>query len=244
MNSTGTPMVAQPPSKPAWLEFAYAAIDAGHAVFPLQGKVPFKGFAWRDLATTDKTQIYQWGLQYLQAIGYGIALGADDLVLDLDPRNYPQGRDVGAELITKFPELRTTRAIKTAGGGYHFYLKKPSHLKVKKSQSNYPGVDFLSEGNYAVGLGSSTELGAYSALTVISQIHAAPAELLAILDPPPVAVTAGADESLLMLDTFIAECKTAAPAIQGKGGDKTTLRHRTSRARPGAATKSSARGNA
>lgn len=221
MNTTSAPLVPQPPA--SWLESAYTAIDAGYAVFLLHGKIPLKGFQWREHATRDKAELNRWSLQRPDVSSYGIALSADDLILDIDPRNFPQGRDVGAELITRFPAIRFTRAIKTAGGGYHFYLKKDPQQKVRKSQCNWQGVDFLSEGNYVVGLGSSTASGVYSMLTTASQAQAAPADLLAILEPPSEATLVGAGESLLMQEKFVAECQTAAPAIQGQFGDNTTF---------------------
>lgn len=158
MTVTSAPMVPQQPA--SWLESAYAAIDAGYSVFPLQGKFPLEGFSWTKLATKDKAQICQWGLQYPQATGYGIALGADDLVLDIDPRNFPEGRNVEQELLKAFPELLKTRVVKTPGGGYHIYLKKDPSVKIRKSQTDWPGVDFLSEGHYVVGPGSRATGGA------------------------------------------------------------------------------------
>ncbi|MBA3859104.1 MAG: hypothetical protein C0508_01225 [Cyanobacteria bacterium PR.023] len=224
MNVTVASKGGQQPITPAWLSSAYSAIDAGYAVFLLQGKVPLKGFQWREHATRDKAQIYQWSLENPAITAYGIALGAEDLVLDSDPRNFPQGRNIESELLGKYAEqFRLTQIVKTPGGGHHVYLKKDPEKRYKKNQSTYPGVDFMSDGSYVVGSGSCTASGEYRLLVASTNIQCAPDELLAVLEVQSDAIVIGTGETLAYQPQFVVECQTSAPAIQGQWGDKTTL---------------------
>lgn len=63
----------------------------------------------------------------------------------------------------------------------------------------------------------------YNLISKMDWAQIAPQGLLAILEPPTEANLVGSAESLLMLDKYIAECKVADPAIEGKFGDNTTL---------------------
>ncbi len=167
---------------------------------------------------------------YPATSSYGIALTDSDLVLDFDPRNYPEGRDMLQEFLAKFPQLDKTRVVKTPRGGVHIYFRKPAGINVKKEQAAWPGVDFLSAGHYVVGPGSMTVKGpktvdgTYELYYDMPPIEA-PAELLSSLDAPSESGTTGSDEpSLLMLHKFMAECETCQPAIEGQHGDGTTYR--------------------
>ena len=84
----------------------------------------------------------------------GWALGADDVVLDIDPRNG------GKESYTRLCEdlgIKLTPTVYTAGGGFHVYMTLPEHMigaKFKKEQEQYRGIDFLTHGRYVVVEGS------------------------------------------------------------------------------------------
>lgn len=152
------------------------------------------------------------------AVGsYGIALPANILVLDADPRNYPDGRDVLKEIIDANPGILPTRVVKTPSGGYHVYTSKPIDRPVKKHQTAYPGVDFLSKGHYVVGAGVTIFAGTYQ-LLIDEKIAQLPQAFLDSLEVPAEANTDGADETLAHQATFENECQIFEPASRGSRG--------------------------
>lgn len=156
---------------------------------------------------------------------HGTVLNADDLVLDVDPRNG------GTETIKGIWEqhaMPQTRAVSTPSGGLHLYYRKSPFIQVRVKQKLFPGVDFLSQGQFTCGPGTYTRESensseGYYKLVDDSPIAELPESLLKLLEPPPSAVTQGAEETLTYFDQYVIECKTWAPAIQGQQGDKTTL---------------------
>lgn len=160
---------------------------------------------------------------------YGIALQRDELILDVDPRNYPEGRDVLAELRAEFKVI-PTRVVRTPSGGMHIYLHNPTLKRIRKTQSRYPGIDFLSEGSFAAGPGSyqKNEVGQLKGeYKLISEgpILEAPWELVRSLEEPADGNMSGDGKySLAKLEDFRTFCQSAEPAIEGKQGDTTTYR--------------------
>lgn len=184
-----------------------------NAVFPLVpgGKTPIP----------DGWQHTQPGT-YSPIGNYGIVLREDDLIADADPRNYPPGRDVLSELMEAYP-LPYTRLVKTPRGGYHVYLKKPADLKFRKKQTRFPGIDFLTAGQYVVGPGSMTIAdaardtvdGIYE-LIIDTPAAQAPTELLAVLERYSDAIKQGTEKpTLIMSAQFKTECQIADPPISG-----------------------------
>lgn len=130
---------------------------------------------------------------------WGVCLQADDLVIDVDPRNFEA--DEFGTVVNSFSKLtldaglgdkwqRESLLVKTPSGGYHVYLKLPSgSMKPKKTDKRYPGIDFLSKGCYVVGVGSQfisaggagDQPSPYTPLTAPSVILPAPAPLLEVL---------------------------------------------------------------
>jgi predicted P-loop ATPase len=193
------------------------AVEVG-IPFPLKTnlKEPQEKLNWRVVAPG----------QYRAEGNHGLALFPSVLVLDFDPRNYPEGRDLFAEFLNRFPHLRATRIIQTPSGGYHVYLSKSVDFEVKKEQSKYPGVDHLSQKHYVCGEGTHIDYqkldgtlckGTYTVL-VHGFVLPAPLDYLNELDQPAQPQTAGADESLLNEQTFKGECEHNAPAHQGSRG--------------------------
>jgi hypothetical protein len=82
---------------------------------------------------------------------YGIALSSEYLVVDVDPRN---GGDDSEQTLLLLGLLPETKIVTTASGGRHYYYKKPEDVQVRKKMDEHPGIDFLSEGCYAIGEGS------------------------------------------------------------------------------------------
>ncbi|ADK73448.1 DNA primase [Roseobacter phage RDJL Phi 1] len=91
----------------------------------------------------------------------GVRLGAGDLVLDIDPRGFPEGetlatdnpfkrlcKDVGLN-VDEFPR------VETGSGGLHIYMSKPEDVSTRDSLNDqYPGVEFKSFGRQVVSAGS------------------------------------------------------------------------------------------
>ena len=88
---------------------------------------------------------------------FGIALDENHLVVDVDPRNGGTEsfkklcKDCGYDL----EMLATVKVLSgREDGGMHLYFLKPIKNKISKKLDDYPGVDFLSKGQYVVGVGS------------------------------------------------------------------------------------------
>ncbi len=161
--------------------------------------------------------------QYPPTPNYGIALTEGDLVLDFDPRNYPEGRNMLEEFLKEF-QLPSTRVVRSPRGGLHIYFTKRASYKVRKAQPRWPGVDFLSAGAYVVGPGSQTPDGVYK---LIYDLGAAelPVEILATLEKPAEPSGEGLSEAtLLSLEQFVNECERWHPAVEGQRGDETTYK--------------------
>lgn len=158
------------------------------------------------------------------AVGnYGIALRPTDLILDFDPRNYPPGRSMHDEFFKAYPSI-CTRIVKTPRGGLHVYLRKSPELRLKKKQKDWPGVDFLSDGHYVCGPGTSTVAGkdrgtgTYELLGT-APICDVPKDFLAGLEQQTdQAASQGSEETLSCEQHFKSLCETAEPATRGSRG--------------------------
>ncbi|MCQ8186431.1 bifunctional DNA primase/polymerase [Parvularcula maris] len=90
----------------------------------------------------------------------GVRLTATDLVVDIDPRNFPEGRDILAELRerlgTDLLDADEFPFVRTGSGGFHVYLRKPADLRVAANLNRHglPGIDLKTEGGYVVAAGS------------------------------------------------------------------------------------------
>ena len=91
----------------------------------------------------------------------GVRLKADQLVLDVDPRGFPDGED----LTTDNPFRRLCAdvgldadkypRVETGGGGLHIYMTKPADVSTRDSMNDqYPGLEFKSVGRQVVAAGS------------------------------------------------------------------------------------------
>lgn len=154
---------------------------------------------------------------------YAIALAASALVIDADPRNYPEGRDVLGELLTAYKTLTKTFIVRTPRGGYHLYLTKPEGLNLRKHQSQFPGIDFLSAGQYVCGPGHRTIETKNSAAGVYeiwqdAPIQPAPEELLAVLETADFAVAATSEITFLYAPKFETECSIEPHSVKGNRG--------------------------
>ena len=132
-------------SSNAMLDFARLFIKAGYGITPLNGKTPILT-NWvncpMDLST----------LNLSSGQNYGVVLTENDLVIDIDPRRFPDGRDIFKEFCAHFGvESLNSFTVRTGGGGLHIYLKKPKEVKIKGSLREFPGIEFKTKGQQVVG---------------------------------------------------------------------------------------------
>jgi len=121
-----------------------------------RGKSPVHG-NW-----TKKTYKSKDQLTHMEAgDNVGVRLTQGDLVLDVDPRGFPEGEDlttdnpfrrlcadVGLD-VDRYPR------VETGSGGLHVYMSKPEDVSTRDSlNDDYPGVEFKSFGRQVVSAGS------------------------------------------------------------------------------------------
>lgn len=137
----------------------------------------------------------------------GVRLTEQDLVVDVDPRNFPDGET----LETDNPFRRLCRdagldpdsfpTVITGSGGLHIYMRKPADVSLVDSRADYPGVEFKSRGRQVVAAGSvhpdtkgTYEWDALSLPLDPSGAPDAPVRLLAIAHRPVAAAPTGGGE--------------------------------------------------
>ena len=92
----------------------------------------------------------------------GVRLKPFDLVLDVDPRAFPDGQTL-ASPINPFvelvlwtgmdPDLYST--VETGSGGLHIYMAKPEDVSTRDSLNDqFPGIEFKTVGRQVVATGS------------------------------------------------------------------------------------------
>lgn len=91
-------------------------------------------------------------------LNLGVRLPADVVVVDVDPRNFPAGRDSLAELAAAFGLDLTSAPHVLTGNlshpGHHFYFHKPAGAVLLDSVDGFAGVEFKSLGRQVVAAGS------------------------------------------------------------------------------------------
>lgn len=91
-------------------------------------------------------------------LNLGVRLPADVVVVDVDPRNFPAGRDSLAEMASAF-DLPLASAPHVLTGnlshpGHHFYFRKPAGAVLLESVDGFEGVELKSLGRQVVAAGS------------------------------------------------------------------------------------------
>lgn len=200
-------------------------VDNGYTLTPLKGKIPII----KDWVKTE----YDPFLSPDEIKGnYGVVLQDDDVIVDVDPRNFPEGKNPLADLIaeTGGKKAYVTFTVKTGGGGFHFYFKKPKDLKIRGGLKGYPGIEFKTKGQQIVGAGclhpESQKL--YELLRNPFAPINAPQKLLDLiiredieLETKNEPVFTDSEQNSLRYIKFLQSCP---PAIEGEGGDVQTFK--------------------
>jgi hypothetical protein len=84
----------------------------------------------------------------------GVRLRDDMLVIDVDPRNFPAGANT-FEALMRHVNVSASNwpIVNTGGGGWHYYLRKPTDVEVVNSLPDFPGVEFKSVGRQVLAAG-------------------------------------------------------------------------------------------
>ncbi len=140
-----------------------AYIDSGLQLIPLhiwnavdrkgrdRGKTPRDG-AWQ-AKDYDSAGVIE--LCAKAGINAGVRLPPTIMVLDVDPRNFPAGRDSLAELVADMKlDLSVAPHVITGSGGHHYYFTKPADADLMDSLETYQGIEFKSAGRQVVSAGS------------------------------------------------------------------------------------------
>lgn len=211
-------------SKAYWIE---TMARLNFRLVPLKGKIP--PAAWQKVSfnmNPDPKKFPQ---------NYGVVLDADHLVVDVDPRNFVDGRDslrdLSATLCVNLLKVCNFK-VRTGGGGYHLYFKRPrSSKKVVNGLAEFPGIEFKSVGRQVVGPGSihPDTKKIYEALdSAPTMLKPVPYELLdMILREETHALEKGLkdyDDSSGNVQWVREALRKHPPAVEGQEGDMTTLK--------------------
>lgn len=198
-------------------------IDNRYTLIPLNGKTP----TIKDWVKTE----YDPLAQACDFNGnYGVVLRSDDLVIDVDPRRFPDGENPLKNLFRDFNfSSENTFVVKTGGNGLHIYLKKPANILIKNALKEYPGIEFKSIGQQVVGAGSiHPETGeVYKVVSNAFKPIKAPEALLNAIKRQEIELT---KKQMVFSDEeqnirrYITYLQTAPAAIEGEGGDITTFK--------------------
>lgn len=100
---------------------------------------------WQKLANDTSL----WAGNLTTATEVGFVITEDILVVDVDPRNFPEGKDSLAELsrVLNFDlKDKAEFSTHTASGGYHLYYKKNQAIKFPNTIELFKGVEFKQKG--------------------------------------------------------------------------------------------------
>jgi hypothetical protein len=95
-------------------------------------------------------------------VNVGVRLPPTMMVLDVDPRNFPEDRNSLAELVATIGlDLTKAPHTVTGSGGDHYWFRKPADADILDTLDDYPGLDFKSAGRQVVAAGSIHPSGGY-----------------------------------------------------------------------------------
>lgn len=142
-------------------------LQRGFVIFPIaKGTKDWILVAWGSEATREPAKIEAWAKEF-PGCNWGIALGPSGFsVIDVDVHNGQQGPETYALLELSYGQIPPTLTAATPSGGFHYFFKGScgsiNHAMAKQLGVKKTGVDIKSRGGYVVGVGSKTEVGAYS----------------------------------------------------------------------------------
>jgi len=208
-------------------EYITQYINAGYALVPTNGKVAGPGWnkAKPDSSMTPK-----------QFPGnFAVVLQDDDLVIDIDPRNFPKDHDgVVIDTSIQLEKMMARNKVKPVrvktSLGEHWYFKKPKGVRLVHKLPQYAGVDFQRRGHYVIGAGSLHPSGATYTLIEgdFDNVPEAPDELIDELRYCGGIHSLGEDVSWKEDDATILSCikrlRVYPVAIAGNGGNETTFK--------------------
>lgn len=115
------------------------------------GKAPYKG--WRKDAPISVDE----ALQHIAEGGnVGCRMAPDDLVIDVDPRNFIEGDDPYARLQDDLGiDFGEYPRVITGSGGFHVYMKMPAGTLLRDTLEDYQGIEFKAHGRQLVAAGSA-----------------------------------------------------------------------------------------
>lgn len=143
---------ASTPSFEAAAEYRSVRLD----LIPLgrRDKVPADK-RWQE-RSYDQVEVLERALR--DGLNLGVRLPADLVVVDVDPRNFPAGRDSLSELAAAFGLDLTSAPHVLTGNlehpGHHFYFRKPAGAVLLESVDGFEGVELKSLGRQVVAAGS------------------------------------------------------------------------------------------
>jgi hypothetical protein len=129
----------------------YADIPAEFIPLRPRDKVPsVSNWATRPALSVEEAKAHM-----LAGGNVGMRLSASDLIIDADPRNYPEGTDALQKLEEDLGlDLGAYPTVLTGGGGKHIVMAKAAEISTCTKLSAYPGLDFKTIGSQIVAAGS------------------------------------------------------------------------------------------
>lgn len=150
-------MTSIPQNHNRFLTIAPKEAKQGRAVFPCRGKFPAissedGGHGCED-ATTDEAIIQEWARLFPDAnAGITFRHSSLEIGLDIDTENLDKFQALAKE---HGQEKFNTRAVKTGGGGYHFYFLRPQGVTLRNiSKDEGLGFELKSNNQYLIAPGS------------------------------------------------------------------------------------------
>ncbi len=137
------------------------AYDPAHELVPLNrwdaqrngkpvGKAP-RDPGWRK-AAYKREDVEAWAAK---GGNVGFRMRRGDVVLDVDRRNFPAGRDSLRELVDALGlDLDQYPHVVTGSGGHHYYMSIPQDAELRITMEQYPGLEMKGHGYQVVAAGS------------------------------------------------------------------------------------------
>ncbi len=216
------------------LEWAQWMASKGITAFIVDAnsKRPLGGTSWYVRNTTEPKQLADW-FDMTPDCNYGLWLGAEYVVIDLDMNHDTEGvsgiaafEAICAENgISNFLFEFETLMVKTPRGGYHLYFKTPRPCANKNTFPDL--IDVRGAVGFVVGPGSAVKAGEWSVVDEDMPIMDIPEFLLDYLISPGIK-DPNHSVPLIELDQpadikqALSWLRTAAPAVEGRNGDDHT----------------------